>query len=54
MPSFLGVQLRGVSCQPAFFLVGSRTTVAFGKEGFKKGLACLAKRFSSTEMKFRT
>jgi len=40
---------RGAFGQPAFFLAGNRmTTVAFEKEV----LACLAKRFSSTEVKF--
>jgi len=43
MPSFLGGNLA------VLFLAGNRmTTVAFEKEV----LACLAKRFSSTEVKF--
>jgi len=55
MPSFLGGKPRGPFGQPVFFLAGNRkTTVAFEKEVFYKSLACLAKRFSSTEVKFRT
>jgi len=55
MASFLGGKLRSAFGQPVFFLPGNRmTTVAFEKEGFFKSLACLAKRFNSTEMKFRT
>jgi len=53
MPSFLGGKPRGAFGQPVFFLTGNRmTAVALEKE--VKSLACLAKRFSSTELKFRT
>ena len=55
MPSFLGGKPSGAFKQPVFFLAGNRmTTVAFEKEVFFRSLACLAKRFSSTEVKFRT
>ena len=55
MPSFLGGKPGGAFGKPVFFLTGNRmTTVAFEKEVFFKSLACLAKRFSSTEVKFRT
>jgi len=54
MAFFLGAKARGAFGQPAFFLAGNRmTTVAFRKRFFKS-LACLAKRFSSTEVKLRT
>ena len=37
------------------FLTGNRmTTVAFEKRFFFQSLACLAKRFSSTDLKFKT
>jgi len=53
MPSFLGGKSRRAFGQPALFLAGNRmATAAFKKEIFSK--ACLAKRFSSTEVKFRT
>jgi len=46
---------HGAFGQPAFFLAGNRVTiVAFEKGIFLKSLACLAKRFRSTEVKFRT
>ena len=52
MPSFLGGKSRGAFGQPA--LAGNRmTTVTFEKE-VCKSFGCLAKRFSSTEVKFRT
>jgi len=55
MPSFLGGKPHSAFGQPAFFLAGNHmTTVTFEKEGFFKSLACLAKRFRSTEVKFRT
>jgi len=55
MSSFLGGKTRGAFGQPAFLLAGNRmTTVAFEKEVFLKSLACLTKRFSSTEVKIRT
>jgi len=52
MPSLLGGQRHGAFGKPAIFLPGNRmTTVALEKEVFLKSLACLAKRFSSTEGK---
>jgi len=55
MPSFFGGRKRGAFWQPVYFLAGNRmTTVAFEKEVFLKSLACLAERFSSTELKFGT
>ena len=59
MPSFLGGKSREAFGQPVFFLAENRmTTVPFEKKDFffekKKSFACLAKRFSSTEVKFRT
>jgi len=58
MPSFFGGKWRGSLGQPptaAFFLAGNRmTTVTFEKKVVFKSLACLAKRFSSKEVKFRT
>jgi len=57
MPSFPCGKSRsafGIG-QEAFFLPGNRmTTIAFEKEIFFGSLACLAKRFRSTEVKFRT
>ena len=59
MPSFLGGKSHSAFGQPAFFLAGNRmATVPFEKGAFfflkkrKKSLACLAKRFSSTEVMF--
>ena len=55
MPSFFGRKPRGAFGQTVFFLAGNRlSTVAFEKEVFLKSLACLAKRFSSAEVKFTT
>jgi len=55
VPSFLCGNLRGAFGQPAFFLAENRmSTVAFEKESFLKSLVCLAKRFSSTELKVKT
>jgi len=52
MPSFLGGKSRGAFGQPALFLAGNgMTTVAFKK---RESSACLTKRFSSREVKFRT
>ena len=53
--SFLGGKPRSSFRRPVFFLPGNgMTTVAFEKEVLFKTLACLAKRFSSTEVKSRT
>ena len=55
IPFFLGGKTRGAFGQTAFFLAGNRmSTIDFEKEVFLKSLACLAKRFSSTEVKFKT
>ena len=55
MPSFFSGRKRGAFWQPVYFLAANRmTTVAFEKEVFLKSLACLAERFSSTELKFGT
>ena len=52
---FLGRKSGGAYEQPAFSLAGIRmTTVAFEKEVCFKTIACSAKRFSSTKVKFRT
>jgi len=54
MSSSFGGKWSGAFGQPAFFLAGNRmTTITFEKEVFKS-LPCLAKRFSSTEVTFRT
>ena len=49
----LGGKPRGAFGKPVFFLAGNRMTTVALKERFFKSLACLAKRFSSTEVKFR-
>ena len=55
MPSFLGRKPRGAFGQTVFFW----REIAYPpsllkKRFFLKSLACLAKRFSSAEVKFRT
>ena len=54
MPSFLGGKSRGAFGQPTFFLAGITRPPSLLKKRFFKSLVCSAKRFSSTEVKFRT
>ena len=55
MPSSLGGRSLRAFGQPAFFLAGNcMPTVAFDREVIFYSLAYLAKRYSSTEVKFRT
>jgi len=55
IPSYLGGKSWDAFGQPALLLVENRmTTNAFEKRVFLRTLACLAKRFSSTELKFKT